>query len=304
MTVIDVSGTGSAAVFLIKGKTSILFEAGMAYAADLMIENIKRELGDGRVDAVLLSHSHYDHVAGLPAVRRAWPEVQVYASERAGEILMKPSALSTIRSLSRIAAEESGRSWEQDYKDRELRIDVRLKDGERVQIGEHRVLAFETAGHTKCSLSYIVDDELMLCSESVGVLGSSGGYMPAFLVDYRGAAESIRKSEKYHVSHIILNHYGFVSEKDKPHIWDILLEKLESSKDIMIRIMKQCESEEEALKEMEKVFHAKVDKKEQPEEAFYINARSMMKTLRRQFPEEFREQTGGQGEYAVNCSSR
>ena len=41
MTVIDVSGCGSGAVFLIKGKANLLFEAGMAYAADQMVENIK-----------------------------------------------------------------------------------------------------------------------------------------------------------------------------------------------------------------------------------------------------------------------
>ena len=35
------------------------------------------------------------------------------------------------------------------------------------------------------------------------------------------------------------------------------------------------------------MFHSHVDKKEQPDEAFYINAASMMKTLKRQFPERF-----------------
>ncbi|MFQ9208510.1 MAG: MBL fold metallo-hydrolase [Clostridium fessum] len=108
MTVIDVSGCGSGAVFLIKGKANLLFEAGMAYAADQMVENIKRELGDAELDAVLLSHSHYDHVAGLPAVRKAWPGVKTYASERAKEILVKPGALKTIRRLSGEAAEAAG----------------------------------------------------------------------------------------------------------------------------------------------------------------------------------------------------
>lgn len=128
----------------------------------------------------------------------------------------------------------------------------------------------------------------MLCSESVGVMGPYGGYMPAFLVDYIGARESILKSAKYHVKEIILNHYGPVSEADKPRIWDILLEKLEGSKKQMTDVMKRCTSDEEALKELERVFHGNVDKKEQPDEAFNINALSMMKTLRRQFPEEFR----------------
>ena len=45
MTVTDVSGVGKAAVFLIKGEANILFEAGMAYAADLMIEFFQAEDG-------------------------------------------------------------------------------------------------------------------------------------------------------------------------------------------------------------------------------------------------------------------
>ena len=45
MTVTDVSGVGKAAVFLIKGEANILFEAGMAYAADLMIEGGSWETG-------------------------------------------------------------------------------------------------------------------------------------------------------------------------------------------------------------------------------------------------------------------
>ncbi|MFQ8823472.1 MAG: hypothetical protein ACLR8Q_01030 [[Ruminococcus] lactaris] len=56
----------------------------------------------------------------------------------------------------------------------------------------------------------------------------------------------------------------------------------------MTDVMKRCTSDEEALKELERIFHGNVDKKEQPDEAFNINALSMMKTLRRQFPEEFR----------------
>ena len=44
-----VGGDESRAAFLIKGDENILYDAGMAYSAGKMIENIKRELKGGAV---------------------------------------------------------------------------------------------------------------------------------------------------------------------------------------------------------------------------------------------------------------
>lgn len=287
MKITDVTGVGSAAVFLIQGKANILFEAGMAYAADQMIENIEKELAGGELDAVLLSHSHYDHVAGLPAVRKCFPHAKVYASKRAKEILTKPSALATIKRLSREAAEAAGLSFDEDYRDSDLSVDIGLKDGDKIQIGGFQVEVLETIGHTKCSVSYIVDEELMLCSETVGVLGPEKQYMPSFLVDYMEMEHSISRSSKMPVKQIILNHYGLVSAEDMPHIWDDLLTMARDSKRTMTEVMKQYNTQEKCLKALDAIYHVHIDKKDQPDEAFNINAISMMKTLRRQFPEEF-----------------
>lgn len=289
MKIIDVTGVGKGAVFLLRGNANILFEAGMAYGADAMVQKIREELQGEPLHAVLLSHSHYDHVAGLPAVRKEWPAVDVYASEQAKEILVKPGALKTIRRLSGEAAEASGLSWNSNYDDQDLQVNVGLADQETIEIAGDRIYAFATAGHTRCSMSYVVNGEVMLCSETVGVMSRSKEYMPSFLVDYKGVEDSIRRSAEIPVKEIILNHYGLVDEADKAGIWEFLLETARSSRDKMLQIINETGSDEEALKRMEQVFHSKVDKKEQPDEAFYINAASMMKTLRRQYPEKIRE---------------
>ncbi len=291
MRVVDVSGVGEGAVFLIRGEANLLFEAGMAYAAAPMVEKIQKELDGGRLDAVLLSHSHYDHVSGLPAVRRAWPGVTVYACGKAKEILTRPSALETIRRLSGEAAEAAGLCWDPGYRDADLQVDAALADQETIRIGDHEVHAFATVGHTRDSFSYVIDKELMLCSETVGVMGPKGGYMPSFLVDYLGAEQSIRRSRSYPVKAVILNHHGLVHEPYTARIWDFLQEKLVESRETMLKVMNEHSSDEEALKELERIFHSHVDKKEQPDEAFYINAASMMRTLRRQFPERLHHQT-------------
>lgn len=219
MKIIDVTGVGKGAVFLLRGNANILFEAGMAYGADAMVQKIREELQGEPLHAVLLSHSHYDHVAGLPAVRKEWPAVDVYASEQAKEILVKPGALKTIRRLSGEAAEASGLSWNSNYDDQDLQVNVGLADQETIEIAGDRIYAFATAGHTRCSMSYVVNGEVMLCSETVGVMSRSKEYMPSFLVDYKGVEDSIRRSAEIPVKEIILNHYGLVDEEDKIGIW-------------------------------------------------------------------------------------
>ncbi len=89
-----------------------------------------------------------------------------------------------------------GLPWDSEYDDADLQIDVSLEDGETIELGDHTIYAFATIGHTKCSMSYLIDDELMLCSETVGVMGHDGSYMPSFLVDYKAAEESIEYSSE------------------------------------------------------------------------------------------------------------
>ena len=113
--------------------------------------------------------------------------------------------------------------------------------------------------------------------------------MPSFLVDYKGVEDSIHRSAEIPVREIILNHYGLVEEKDKAGIWEFLLETARKSRDLMLDILNETDSDEEALRTRERTFHSTVDKKDQPDEAFYINAASMIKTLRRQYPEKIRE---------------
>lgn len=286
MKITDVTGIGTAGVFLIQEEAAVLFEAGMAYAQESMVAAIEKELDGKPLDAVLLSHSHYDHVAGLPAIRSRWPEVKVYASERAKEILVKPSALETIKRLSREAAEAAEISFDEGYRDEDLKPDVGLQDGDTFQIGDLRISVLATVGHTKCSVSYIINDELMLCSETVGVMSRDKQYMPSFLVDYVEMEHSIARSARIPVTKIILNHYGLVSEEDMPHIWEDLLRKARESKETMIKVMNTYATEEECLKALDAIYHSHIDKKVQPDEAFNINAVSMMKTLRRQFGEE------------------
>lgn len=284
LDMIDVTGDGKGNVFLIKGTVNILYEAGMAYCADKMVERVKNELGDESVGAVLISHSHYDHVAGLSFIRKAWPDVKVYGSLRAKSILEKPSALATIRELSLSAAKAAGVGWDGVYEDRDLGVDIGLKDKETVMIGSHQVMAIETIGHTKCCLSYLVDQDTMFCSETIGVLTQKRQYIPAFLVDYKEMVESVKRARAMNARNIVISHYGVIAPDEVEATWDFLLDQAEVCKEKMLTIIRSYPEEEERLEQMQRVFHSDIDKKDQPDQAFLINAASMLRTLERQFP--------------------
>ena len=61
--------------YLFPGPPSILVDAGVGNRAH--IEAIDRALDGRPLDLVLLTHSHSDHVAGLPALAERWPHLSV-----------------------------------------------------------------------------------------------------------------------------------------------------------------------------------------------------------------------------------
>ena len=69
------SGRGGEALLIIGSEKTALYDCGMAYCgahtADNIAEVLKQLKAQGRIDSIqldyiLLSHSHYDHIGGLP----------------------------------------------------------------------------------------------------------------------------------------------------------------------------------------------------------------------------------------------
>ena len=59
------SGFGGETFLIFGSEKTALYDCGMAYAANGTIDNIHRELrshGKSKLDFILLSHTHYDHI--------------------------------------------------------------------------------------------------------------------------------------------------------------------------------------------------------------------------------------------------
>lgn len=279
--IVNVCGDSSNATWLIKGKSNILYEAGMAYSAGKMIENVKRELGGAPLDAVILSHSHYDHVAGLPFIKKEWPQAIVYGSAIAAEILERPSVRETMHKLSADAAKGAGVELP-PYDDNMLKIDVNVREGDVLIIGDHTIKVFETPGHTRCSLSYLVDDDVMMASETVGVF-KGDWYMPCYLVGYQMAQDAVEKLRNVGAKRLFISHRGIQETESMEQTWDFLSQKLEETKNEIIEIIKAHDTKEARMAEMKARYHdGMVDESEQPSFAFLLNAAATLNIVEKE----------------------
>jgi hydroxyacylglutathione hydrolase len=100
---------------------------------------------DGNVEAILLTHGHFDHISG---VRRIWEETnaKIYLPE--DELLFVTDGS---LNLSGVFFGESVSPF---------RVDVPLSDGQTVNVGKLEVKVFMTPGHTSGSCCFIVEDAI------------------------------------------------------------------------------------------------------------------------------------------------
>ena len=67
-------------MFLVQfGTNFLLIDAGppgQEYA-DILLKGLKKEVGNGQLRLVVLTHGHIDHVGGLPALKQAFPDAHV-----------------------------------------------------------------------------------------------------------------------------------------------------------------------------------------------------------------------------------
>ncbi len=279
------AGSGGEALLISGTDKTALIDAGMAYCGEALVKNIKKELGERPLDYVILTHTHYDHVGGLPYLRRAWPDLVSFGAYHGKRILEKDSALKQIKILSEVA-------WGK-YLTLEkapevlldgLKIDHAICEKDVISLGDKELHVFETPGHTSCSLTYLLEPEKILFpSETSGVYTGSGRMIPGMLKSYRETVNAIEKCRKINAEHIIGAHYGQVWELDTEAYWDLAEATVTDNMKFILEKKKDGASFEEILEEYTNEFWIDMVANEQPKEAFLLNAQLMIHNILKEF---------------------
>ena len=275
--VTDVRALPGDAAFLIEYKnTAVLYDTGFAFTGYKVSDNIKKILGERNLDAILLTHSHYDHAAGAPYILKRFPKATVYAGEYAEKIFKKNSAKALMREMDRKFANKCGVKEYDDLFD-QLKVDIALKDGDRFTVGDLNISAIHLPGHTRCSFGYYIEElGLLLSSETLGVYDGKEGVVPSILIGTDAAFDSIKKAKKLSVKQMVIPHYGLISE-DTTKIFLSLSEK--SAKETyegIVDIIKNGGSKADALQFFKDKYYHGYIKEIYPVDAMELNTGIMM----------------------------
>ncbi len=280
-----VTGGDGGEVYLIAGREgAAVVDAGMIFCGAQVVRNIKAVLGAQPLDFVLVSHTHYDHVGGIPILRRAWPELTVIGEAHGKRTLQKSSAQRLIRELSQTAADMFGGEMP-DYDVSEMTIDEVVRDGDIIDLGNVQIEIVKTPGHTKCSLSFFLRNEsILFTSETTGV-PDENGVEPSYLTGFKDTLDSIKRCRDLHPKCIITPHYGLVSGEFAKNYWDMAQKSMISSRDFILRLHREGYDKQDIIKRYAKKFRSEQSLSQQPIEAFEMNAGHTIDVVIREFSE-------------------
>jgi len=276
-------GSPALPAFLLRGKTPILFEAGMTFMGPLYLQELGKSLGDAkRLAYNFLTHSHFDHCGSAPFLKRNIPGLKVAASRLAGEIFKRPNAIQLIQSLSR-GMEETYRSQigDADVIFRGLELDRTLEDGDEIELDDGmRIRVIATPGHTRDGVSYYLPHlKALVAGEAVGSFDRHLALRPVFLSSYDDYLSSLEKLKNLEIHSLMMGHFHVLTEDGR----GIIDKAIEATKGFGKRIEERLDSfqgDQEAV--VNQIFQEDyVEKKliNQEERPFLINLKAQVKAV-------------------------
>ncbi|KAA0011016.1 MAG: MBL fold metallo-hydrolase [Thermoplasmata archaeon] len=190
-------------VYLIKGQKNTVIDTGSGFDTGYILDELKKNIDIHDIDQIILTHEHVDHTGGAEHLRKKLDDVKILAHEEVARVLeegIEPSAL--LFSLPSPKVD----------------VDIKLKDGDRVKIGDDTYIVLHTPGHSKGSICLYCDEKKTLFSgDTIFAYGGIGRYdLPGG--DLMELQKSIQRLSELDVKNLYPGHGDFIREFGNHHV--------------------------------------------------------------------------------------
>jgi glyoxylase-like metal-dependent hydrolase (beta-lactamase superfamily II) len=212
-------GREESGIYILEGKTaSLIISGGMSYLAPVVLSQLADfGIDEAKIGKLLILHAHFDHVGLVPFFKRRHPDIELYASSRAWNILHMPKASETINTFSHLIAERMGFIGHLEGRDLQWRDDLSgtsVSDGATIDLGGTIVEIFETPGHSSCSVSAYVPEMGALFPSDAGGIPYGETIIPSGNSNFTLYQQSLTKLKTLKVDIFCADHYGFVTGQE------------------------------------------------------------------------------------------
>lgn len=216
-------GTKESCVYLLEGsQSSALISAGMSYILpDLIRQSNDFGISVSKIEHIIILHSHFDHVGIVPFLKRKWPNVKIYASARAWQVLSNPKAISIIHDYTlKVCRRVRGNADDLCLLDWQWRYDVQgeeLDERSRIDLGNRYIEILETPGHSSCSISAYVPQLNALFPSDAVAIPYCDEYVIAAGSSFLQYQQSLDKLSGLNIEILCADHYGCVRGDEAKH---------------------------------------------------------------------------------------
>lgn len=189
-------------VYLIKGDRIALIDTGTGFYSDHLIKKVRDEIGASDLEYVILTHEHFDHCGGVKSLKEFFSP-QICIHKNGAEVI------------------EKGMKWSAEFFNAiqpAVDVDLKLKDGMQIDLGEMLLEIIYTPGHSRGSICiYEKESKSLFSGDTVFANGGVGR------TDFYGGSKaelinSIKRLRKLNVENLYPGHGEVVEGNAEMHI--------------------------------------------------------------------------------------
>jgi 2-aminobenzoylacetyl-CoA thioesterase len=280
-----VTGSSRMPSYLIKGRRSVIFDAGISCLGPAYRDDLIKILDGSHPEILFLTHVHFDHCGSAAYLRKSFPEMAIAGSQQASEIISRPNALDFMAKLNRAAAEGMRQLAPERVSREEFQpfsMDRVLSDGERLELGEDLLIeVLATPGHTRDMLSYYLPKQkILIAAEAGGAADGTGYLITEFLSDYQDYINAIHRLAELEVDIFCQGHGLVFTGKDAQGFFDRSLKAAQDFRSMVDGFLKEEGGDiQKTILRVKAVEYDPKPQPKQPEPAYLINIQARVKHL-------------------------